>query len=512
MPVQSTHPVYDAWLTKASKTRLAVQGEDAVKEAGETYLPKIGETKAEYEAYKNRAEYAGFSRRAKHALMGTLLRKPVTINIPPVLDYMKQDCTFDGVGLALAIQNTVDNVMDCGRHGGLVEMDDITQKAFIALYTGESMINWAVQKVRINEINATVLSLMVLKEDGYVQDEADPFKQVLTTRFRVLRLETIAPYKDPVYVQRVFKKGNQVNEYVNSDTQGVDFFVPTMKGKPLNYIPFVVFNSTHNLPHQTEDSMLLDMVNINFKHYMKSADLNHGEHFTCLPTYWRKGVNNQIGPVEKNINGDGKSAKSESKAPKFVIGSSKMIDLPASAEVGVLEVAGAGLERVAKHMLEMEDRIAAISARMIVQGSEKTATAENIRSFGEQATLSALAHSIENGWKQLLVIAAEWMGANSEEVSVTFERNFVAPTMTQNDVAALFKNYLDGGIDLDTYIHNLRKGEVVPDAWDDKSLRTELEDLKAKKAEAADAAQQALIQGVNQMDSGEEPNQDTPEE
>ena len=55
MPVDSTHPLYDARLTQWQKCRHAYEGEDAIKKAGVLYLPKLkGQTDEDYKAYKQK--------------------------------------------------------------------------------------------------------------------------------------------------------------------------------------------------------------------------------------------------------------------------------------------------------------------------------------------------------------------------------------------------------------------------------------------------------------------------
>jgi len=56
MNVNSTHPDYDASAAAWSRARDVIAGEDAVKAAGERYLPRLdSQSEEEYAAYKARA-------------------------------------------------------------------------------------------------------------------------------------------------------------------------------------------------------------------------------------------------------------------------------------------------------------------------------------------------------------------------------------------------------------------------------------------------------------------------
>ena len=58
MPANSTHPDYDANATSWLRARDVIAGEDAVKAAGEKYLPKLdSQSSDEYLAYKTRASF-----------------------------------------------------------------------------------------------------------------------------------------------------------------------------------------------------------------------------------------------------------------------------------------------------------------------------------------------------------------------------------------------------------------------------------------------------------------------
>jgi hypothetical protein len=58
---------------------------------------------------------------------------------------------------------------------------------------------------------------------------------------------------------------------------------PLMNGKPLDFIPFT-FLSTDDNTAEVDEPPLIDLVNVNLSHYRTCADLEHGAHFTGLPT------------------------------------------------------------------------------------------------------------------------------------------------------------------------------------------------------------------------------------
>ena len=85
MPVNSTHPEYDASAPDWSRARHVLAGEDAVKAAGEKYLPRIdSQTDTEFAAYRTRAAFFNATGRTAEGYVGLMLRRPPFVKAPEV--------------------------------------------------------------------------------------------------------------------------------------------------------------------------------------------------------------------------------------------------------------------------------------------------------------------------------------------------------------------------------------------------------------------------------------------
>src|SRR5512135_2761838 len=83
MAVNTTHPDYDASLPAWLRARDLLAGEDAVKAAGEKYLPRLeGQTDEDYVAYQSRACFFNATRRAADAFVGLVFRRTPFVRIP----------------------------------------------------------------------------------------------------------------------------------------------------------------------------------------------------------------------------------------------------------------------------------------------------------------------------------------------------------------------------------------------------------------------------------------------
>jgi len=75
VPVNSTHPDYDANAADWSRARDVLAGEDAVKAGGEKYLPRLdAQTNQEFISYKQRAAFFNASARSAEGFVGFLHR------------------------------------------------------------------------------------------------------------------------------------------------------------------------------------------------------------------------------------------------------------------------------------------------------------------------------------------------------------------------------------------------------------------------------------------------------
>ena len=82
MPVNSTHPDYDANVFAWGRARDVYAGEDAVKAAGTSYLPRLdSQSDEEYAAYKMRASFFNATARTADGLVGMVFRKEPTFKL-----------------------------------------------------------------------------------------------------------------------------------------------------------------------------------------------------------------------------------------------------------------------------------------------------------------------------------------------------------------------------------------------------------------------------------------------
>ena len=82
MGVNSTHPEYDAKAPQWSRARDVLAGEDAVKAAGDKYLPRLeSQSEEDYQAYKTRASFYGATARTLEEYLDLVFRRAPMLSV-----------------------------------------------------------------------------------------------------------------------------------------------------------------------------------------------------------------------------------------------------------------------------------------------------------------------------------------------------------------------------------------------------------------------------------------------
>lgn len=461
MPIDTTHPLYRKHYPRWRRAQDASDGEDAVKDAGTTYLPKLEEqTDDEYRAYKMRAVYFNATGRTVDGMSGLINRKVPVVELPPAVDTLEDQATADGQSLPEVAKCLTEFLLIGGRTGILIDRPEIdNEPPYLTLYPTMDIVNW-------RETDDGVLVMVVLKEGYYAPLAEDPYTLELQIRYRELLLGSMVDEQgeeipDTIgYMQRVWEKDQKGAFQIVSST------VPLANGQPLDHIPFVVVNPK-GVGTDVWDPPVLDIANVNLAHYRNSADIEHGRHLTALPTPWVSGVD------------------ASDTGTELPLGSGKAWRLPEGAQTGFLEFTGTGIASLEKGMEEKEAKMAALGARMIEpprSGVEAAETAR-IHQAGSNATLADIAGAVEKGLEAALWEAAEWETAGSgDQVSVEVNKDFVDSKLQPQELTALVEAYLKGGISQDTLMYNLKVGEILPE---DTTIEEEMQRLAESQPDAA---------------------------
>ncbi|MGE0724335.1 MAG: DUF4055 domain-containing protein [Alphaproteobacteria bacterium] len=444
MTVTTKHQCYEDAAGDWQLIRDCIAGSRAIKEAGTLYLPQLeGMNGTAYESYKQRAQWFGATSRTLEGLQGAIFRKPPVVEVPDKLQPVVQNVDGRGTGLETFGKTVVREVIATGRLGILVDLPaDASGRPFLACYEAESIVNWRVQTIN----GKPVCTLVVLHEPVEEADPDNPFGRKVVDGYRVLRLDLDG--NRPVYtIDRWRKVADRVGR---EDWALVESTMPTRRGESLDFLPFVVIGPT-DLGLDVAKSPILDLAEVNLSHFRTSADLEHGAHFTALPTVWVAG---------------GIAGAQPGSVPDLHVGAGAAWQLDQGSTCGMLEFRGQGLNALEKRLERKEAHLAVLGARLLEDQKNGVEAAETVslRHRGENSLLASIANTVSRGLSQALSWASWWSYASNDPnaARVSLNTDFSTSAMSAADVVALVKAWQSGGIGGRTLHHNLEIGERLP--------------------------------------------------
>lgn len=431
MPIDTRHPEYlhrePDWIS----CRDAMDGQRAIKAAGTRYLPMLtGQSSADYASYRERALYYSITDKTVSALSGMALGKPPEVELPDKMKKAMDD--NQGIEFMELLHEAISEDLLMGRYGVLVDRGLANGNLRNSVFLAEDILNW---QYNDNE----EFSRVVLREIYFYADDADKYAYLKRERFYDLYLDAEGYYAVDVYERACGNPGITPQEPVQKGTT----IYPTNTGVRMKYIPFYVANPL-GLGLYDYKPPMLDIVNINISHYRTSADLEHGRHFTGMPTPYVTGTESQA---------------------QLKIGSLTAWIIPdPSAKVGYLEFTGQGLQSLEKALSEKQSQLASLSARLIDSQSRGSEAAETVklRYTSETASLKTVVRAVGALMNKVYMAHADMSGLDKTKVKIALNMDFLDERLVGAALDSLVNSYLGGAISEEVFLYNLRRGDVMP--------------------------------------------------
>lgn len=459
----AVHPDYVYWSPEWEKIRDAEIGEVEVKRKGEVYLPRQATHDIDqYRSYLKRAVFYNMTARTLNALYGTVFsRLPKVTNLPPKLKEASRHITKEGLSLHLMAKMVVKEVLAVGRYGMLVDSDpDGRNRPYVACYTAENILDW-----EMKEINGTFqLSRVVLREIYYDREDEgtlSPYKY--KARYRVLLLEEDED-GSYVYSQFVYEDPDHSLGIPDVGIPPREVITPTVRGEPLDYIPFIVVGPFTNHP-DVQKPPLLDIVLLNYAHYMSYAQLEQALFYTGSPVF---AVKQEAGTDP----GD------------YKVGPDTVWILSENEDAKVLEFNGRGLQHLENSLRSKEAQIASIGGRLMPGVSRGAAESDNsllMQERNEQTLLLNITDTVDEAITQILRWWADWNNVSSENIgAISFElsRDFLTKDAGAREFRAIHQMYAEGVIPINVVYDYLKRFEVIPEWMDESEYIALLNDAK----------------------------------
>ncbi|EAP83962.1 DUF4055 domain-containing protein [Sulfitobacter sp. EE-36] len=426
------HRSYHDRRIEYDKIRDVIEGEDRLKKQGEIYLPRPeGMTQSQFTRYLTGGSFYAVAERTLRGLVGAATRNAPVIELPTRLEPMRDTATFEGNSITTLIDDTLHEVMSIGRRALVLDYPQEgaapASAPLISTFDAESILDWRNELV---EGRQKLTYLRLHEDDAELEDSGVEQHLVLTL--------------DPVYTVRRYHVTRSKTDGSSQEVEIHEPITPVVNGKHLDHIPAVVI-SPYNLKVDVEKPPFLDLVNVNLAHWRVSADYYWSLFLTSQPTPWIAG----------SISEDNKPTQ---------IGSGAFWVLPQGATAGMLEFTGAGIAAQKTALDDLTAQMATLGARMVYDGKGRNETTDTakLRHRSELSLLHSSVVMVEEGIRKLLKLAAEWtQPGTSDQVKVFLHRDFVTAQMDPAVLTALLKSWQAGAISHDTFLMNVKKGELM---------------------------------------------------
>lgn len=462
--VSNKHRDYDKYALKWKRCRDVVSGQDAIYEGKEIYLERLAEeTDVEYIKRLRRTPFYNATWRTIAGFAGMLFRKPPVTETPKQLEKLLEDVTMSGMSFEAFAKEAAYENLTVSRLGILVDYpvqhsnadgssvtvaqaEKLGLRPVMQQYKAEAIIDW--KHSFINNKNELV-QIRLLEEHAVAKNE---FETEFEIRIKVLDLF------DGKYRIRNFKEDNE--EQIDDD------IYPLMNGKNLDYIPFY-FIGPDNTEAGLDDPIMIDLIDLNIKHFQVSADYEHGCHFTGLPTAVISGYQDSVNMETGKTN-----------PTNFYIGSPTAWVFPdPNASANYLEFTGQGLTALKDNLAGKENQMAAIGARMLAPEKAGVEAAQTLimRHSGEHSILAAIAISVSEGLTKALKVFAEWAGINGQ-IKFEINRDFIPVVADSGLITQLLSLVQAGKLDDESLFDWLKRADLIKPEMTFEQMQTKIED------------------------------------
>lgn len=471
------------------RMRVSVEGEDAIKDEGETYLPHpcTNDTKKHEPAEQNRyrrficsAEYDGVPSNTLETLTGAMFRIDPVIELPTKLEYLREDADGNGNGISQSLELTASECLQMRFHCALVEYSslagldiadtkEITNadatalnlRATIKHYARENLINWSFAVINgVKQLNMVLL----YQVEHQVLDPNDLRSDGLLGGVSASLL-MLAIDENGEYFQKklVLSDGKNITNS-NNEAQWGEAFYPLANGERLKFIPFeIIYSTERNVGNVPRQLGYLDPISLKCIHrYQVSALLKESLRITAQPTSFTKGWRQQDFELYKQMTGE----------TQINLGSTNHLALPENCDAGYLTW-DADTNGLFKYMETNQAEIVALGGNFEETGENaETATAAAINSAEKKAVLSTLVKNEEESYRRLIDWVGLFMNVDTSEVVIKMSREFVSIKLSPLERAAILNEWREDFISYDEALRQMKRGGA---------LVSDIEDLKAER-------------------------------
>lgn len=444
------HPDYDRMKPNLKAVRDCIEGEPAIKRERTLYLKHpnmIDKTSpqqvARYDAFLDGAEFDEYPATTLASMLGQMTEGEIEQDMPERLQYLVNDIDGDGMPLSGAVENIYSNTLQVKFHilvaeyKGLANVDakavtlaDVkaqNPRAVVKMYNRESLIDWEFRRINGRQ----QLSMMVLVEESV--ERTNIFTRSSIKTYLLLALDDDGYY----YQQKYVRNSDAI------DKDGDPIYVTDQNKNKLKWIPAEIVVDEEwpagSLPRRP--GYLYPTCMMALYRYRMSADYKESLRY-MQPTTFTSGWKDGDKALFDELNG----------RDYIAFGAGVSNNLPDNVTV---EIKGLGVEcEPYERYFEANDKRSRAVGAIIndpAQGADVTATKSVIDNKNSTAVMSMIVKNTEAGLKRVILYCGMFEGlwsqdaieASLDQIALKLPREFVAVTMSAEEIRSIRELYLD---------------------------------------------------------------------
>lgn len=423
--------------------RSLLGGTDAMREAGETYLPKWPAEEAEsYDARLKMAVLFPAYQRTVFTLTGKPFSKPLTLgdDVPATLKTYSENVDLEGRNLHTFAADTMEAALGLGL--GLILVDYPQRPEDVRTLADEQKLGLRPYMVHINPMQLLgwkkrkvkgEWALAQLRFMECVEEDNGSYATKEINQVRVLE-----PGRWEIHRQ------NDKNEWVLY-AEGVT---------TLNYIPLAVAYGQRT-GFMTSKPPLLEMAHLNVAHWQSASDQQTVLHVARVPILAAIGVDDEFG---------------------LVVGAKSAVKVPVNGDLKFVEHTGAAIDAGSKDLKDLEERMRQAGAELLVIDNKLTATQVSSENAVSMCALQRIGESVEDAIDQALQMMADWIG-EAKGGSVTLFKDYAAASLSDTTTQMIKDWVATGLLSKEAAFRELqRRGAISADlVWEDVKDQMDME-------------------------------------
>lgn len=446
------HPDYIRSAPLWRKVRDACAGEDAIKAAGERYLPNPGadpmdpKERQRYARYLERAVYFNATGRTLQGLVGVAFANWPRMVVPE--KYLLDNVDGSGVSLVNQAQMVLADVLQTGRGGLLADCGSVDPTKKVRGMTQADaekegwrllLSYWPAERILTWELQGQKLTRIVLESahHEYAGGEVQAIPELL---------------------ELVLVSGRCVfNRYRQFSDQGKYILASSYRSTHPS-IPFHFIGAVNNDAHP-DNPPLLDLANLNLAHFRNSADHEESAFLMGQPMLAITGVTDEW--VEKR--------------GEVHIGARAALALPQGGEAKFIQPQPNTLAKEA--MLDKERMMAMLGARLLAPtAATMTATQSASETKAAYSMLSLACDNVSEAYRAALGSLARMLAPNAPpKVDFAIDTRFNDLTLDANAIRETVAAWQAGMVPQSDAWAVLRRLGVVDQGKTDQQLRAEID-------------------------------------